>query len=159
MDWSLTLLHCSYVVMPTLSLLVGGVIIILLTYECTQFSSDQMVSRDCYTLWLGANLLMTTVHSAISDGLSGLDTGIGSRQIDRLILLHCFYVMMPTLSLRLLGHVVIILIMMTSSNGNIFRVTGHLCGEFTGPRWIPHTKTSDANFDVYFDLHPKKTIE
>ena len=28
--------------------------------------------------------------------------------------------------------------MMTSSNGNIFRVTGHLCGEFTGPRWIPH---------------------
>ena len=23
--------------------------------------------------------------------------------------------------------------MMTSSNGNIFRVTGHLCGEFTGP--------------------------
>ena len=34
--------------------------------------------------------------------------------------------------------------MMTSSNGNIFRVTGHLCGEFTGPRWIPNTKTSDA---------------
>ena len=34
--------------------------------------------------------------------------------------------------------------MMTSSNGNIFRVTGHLCGEFTGPRWIPRTKTSDA---------------
>ena len=34
--------------------------------------------------------------------------------------------------------------MMTSSNGNIFLVTGHLCGEFTGPRWIPHTKASDA---------------
>ena len=34
--------------------------------------------------------------------------------------------------------------MMTSSNGNIFRVTGHLCGEFTGPRWIPHTMASDA---------------
>ena len=27
------------------------------------------------------------------------------------------------------------LVMMTSSNGNIFRVTGHLCGEFTGHRW------------------------
>ena len=25
---------------------------------------------------------------------------------------------------------------MTSSNGNIFRVTGHLCGEFTGHRWV-----------------------
>ena len=24
---------------------------------------------------------------------------------------------------------------MTSSDGNIFRVTGHLCGEFTGNRW------------------------
>ena len=34
--------------------------------------------------------------------------------------------------------------MMTSSNGNIFRVTGHLCGEFTGVRWIPRTKASDA---------------
>ena len=34
--------------------------------------------------------------------------------------------------------------MMTSSNGNIFRVTGPLWGEFTGDRWIPHTKASDA---------------
>ena len=34
--------------------------------------------------------------------------------------------------------------MMTSLNGNIFRVTGHLCGEFTGPRGIPRTKASDA---------------
>ena len=41
------------------------------------------------------------------------------------------------------GHCVDLL-MMTSSNGNIFRVTGHLCGEFTGPRWIPRTKVSDA---------------
>ena len=30
--------------------------------------------------------------------------------------------------------------MMTSSNGNIFRVTDPLCGEFTGHRWIPLTK-------------------
>ena len=29
--------------------------------------------------------------------------------------------------------------MMMSSNGNIFRVTGHLCGEFAGPRFYsPH---------------------
>ena len=35
-------------------------------------------------------------------------------------------------------------IMMTSSNGNIFRVTGHFCGEFTGHRWIPRTKASYA---------------
>ena len=34
--------------------------------------------------------------------------------------------------------------MMTSSNGSIFRVTGHFCGECTGPRWIPYTKAGDA---------------
>ena len=39
--------------------------------------------------------------------------------------------------------------MMTSSNGNIFRVTGHLCGEFTGHRWISRTKASDAEFDIF----------
>ena len=33
---------------------------------------------------------------------------------------------------------------MMSSNGNIFRVTGHLCGEFTGHWLIPCTKASDA---------------
>ena len=35
-------------------------------------------------------------------------------------------------------------VMVTSSNGNIFRVTGPLCGEFTGGRWIPRAKASDA---------------
>ena len=30
--------------------------------------------------------------------------------------------------------------MIAPSNGVIFRVTGHLCGEFTGTRWIPHKK-------------------
>ena len=34
--------------------------------------------------------------------------------------------------------------MMTSLNGSIFRVTGHLCGKFTGHRWISHTKASEA---------------
>ena len=34
--------------------------------------------------------------------------------------------------------------MLTSSNGNIFLVTTHLCGEFTGHRWISLTKVSDA---------------
>ena len=35
-------------------------------------------------------------------------------------------------------------VMMTSSNGNILCVTGPLCGEFTGQRWIPHTKATDV---------------
>ena len=41
-----------------------------------------------------------------------------------------------------------LLTMMTSSNGNIFRVTGHLCGEFTGLRWLPSTKASDAKCQI-----------
>ena len=40
--------------------------------------------------------------------------------------------------------------MMTSSNGNIFRATGHLCGEFTGHRWIPRTKASDAELCFFY---------
>ena len=36
--------------------------------------------------------------------------------------------------------------MMTSSNGNIFRVTRPLWGEYTGHMWIPLTKASDAEF-------------
>ena len=38
------------------------------------------------------------------------------------------------------------LYMMTSSNGNIFRVTGHLCGEFTGPR--PVTRSFAMMFSL-----------
>ena len=44
--------------------------------------------------------------------------------------------------------------LMTSSNGNIFRVTGLLCAEFTGP----HTKPVTRSFDVFFDLRIIKRI-
>ena len=39
--------------------------------------------------------------------------------------------------------------MMASSTGNIFRVTGPLCGEFTGHRWIPLTYASDAELRCF----------
>ena len=42
--------------------------------------------------------------------------------------------------------------MMTSSNGNIFRVTGPLCGEFTGPGEFPTQRSVTRSFDVFFDL-------
>ena len=35
---------------------------------------------------------------------------------------------------------------------NIFRFTGHLCGEFTGHRWIPHTKASYAELWCFLRL-------
>ena len=39
---------------------------------------------------------------------------------------------------------------MTSWNGNIFRVTGPLRGEFNGHRLIPRTKASDAELWCFF---------
>ena len=42
--------------------------------------------------------------------------------------------------------------MMTPSNGNIFRVTGHLCGEFPAQRPVTWS------FDVFFDLRLNKRL-
>ena len=39
--------------------------------------------------------------------------------------------------------------MITSSNGNIFRVTGPLCGEFTGPGEFPIQMPVMRSFDVF----------
>ena len=48
--------------------------------------------------------------------------------------------------------------MMTSSNGNIFRVTGPLCGEFTGPGEFPTQRPVTWSFDVFFDLRLNKRL-
>ena len=48
--------------------------------------------------------------------------------------------------------------MMTSSNGNDFRVTVPLCGEFTALRWFPNTKASDAEPWCFFNLGPNKRL-
>ena len=42
--------------------------------------------------------------------------------------------------------------MMTSSNGNIFRVTDHLCGE------LPAQRPVTRSFDVFFDLRLNKRL-
>ena len=48
--------------------------------------------------------------------------------------------------------------MMTSSNGSIFRVTGLLCGEFTGPGEFPTQRPVTRSFDVFFDLDLNKWL-
>ena len=48
--------------------------------------------------------------------------------------------------------------MMTSSNGNIIRVTGPLCGEFAGPGKFPAQRSVTRSFDVFFDLHLNKRL-
>ena len=47
---------------------------------------------------------------------------------------------------------------MTSSNGNIFRVTVPLCGEFTGPGEFPAQRSVTRSFDVFFDLRLNKRL-
>ena len=48
--------------------------------------------------------------------------------------------------------------MMTSSNGNIFRVTGHLCGEFTVTGEFPAQRPLTRSFDIFFDLCLNKRL-
>ena len=46
----------------------------------------------------------------------------------------------------------------TSSNVNIFRVTGPLCGEFTGPGEVPTQRPVTRSFDIFFDLRLNKRL-
>ena len=50
-------------------------------------------------------------------------------------------------------------VMMTSSNGNLFRATGPLWGESTGHRWIPLTKASDTELWRFLWCAPEQKIE
>ena len=50
-------------------------------------------------------------------------------------------------------------IMMTPSNGNNFRVTGLLYGKFTGHRWIPRTKATDAELWCFLLSAPEPTAK
>ena len=52
----------------------------------------------------------------------------------------------------------IMALMMTSSNGTIFRVTGPLCGEFTNPGEFPAQRPMMRSFDVFFDLRLNKRV-
>ena len=48
--------------------------------------------------------------------------------------------------------------MLTSSNGNIFRVTGSLCGKSTGRWWIPLTKAIDVELWCFLRSAPEQTL-
>ena len=69
--------------------------------------------------------------------------------------LNIWYIIIKMLSCTWLTHNKI---MMTSSNGNIFRVTGLLCGEFTGPGESPAQRPVTQSFDVFFDLRLNKPL-
>ena len=51
-----------------------------------------------------------------------------------------------------------IVLMMTSSNGNIFCVTGPMCRKFTGHWWIASQRPVTWSFDVSYDLRLNKQL-
>ena len=58
-----------------------------------------------------------------------------------------------------IGRVEEIGLMMTSSNENIFLLTGPLCGEFTGHQWMPPSQRPvTRSIDVFFDLRLNKWL-
>ena len=50
------------------------------------------------------------------------------------------------------------IVMMMSSNGNVFHVTGHLCGEFTGPSEFSAQRSVMRSFGVFFYLCLNKQL-
>ena len=73
----------------------------------------------------------------------------------------CVHVLVITSSLVLCSsdHVTSAHHMITSSNGNIFRVTGPLCGEVTGLRWIPPQRPATQSSNAFFDLRLNKRLK
>ena len=55
-------------------------------------------------------------------------------------------------------HTVSYFVMMTSSNGSIFRVTGPSWGESTAHWWFPSQKPVTRIFDVFFDRRLNKRL-
>ena len=49
--------------------------------------------------------------------------------------------------------------MMTSSNENVFRVIGPLCGELSGHRWIPLTKASGVELWCFLWFAPESAVK
>ena len=80
---------------------------------------------------------------------------IQAETITQVGLLHCTIVFQPCLTYWNWRQIYI----MASSNGNIFRVTGPLCGDFTGDEWIPLTKASDAELWCFLWSAPEQGIE
>ena len=77
---------------------------------------------------------------------------------------HCWNVIVVMIYSYIYAYLVfgnmmeIVFNMLTSWNGDIFRVTGHLCREFTGPIEFPVQRPVTRSFDVIFDLRPNKRL-
>ena len=78
----------------------------------------------------------------------------GNQRMLRVVLLRVLRHEIMTSPTRALAQCFI----MMTSNGNIFCVTGTLCGEFTGPGEFPAQRPVKRSFDVFFDLSLNKRL-
>ena len=82
-----------------------------------------------------------------------------SSDVSTISIVHPFLIdAILILSNCLVAHSIILCYMMTSSNGNIFRVTGHFCGESPVISEFPTKKPVTRSFDVFFDLRLYKRL-
>ena len=101
-------------------------------------------------MYLHSAMLLNYTYFYDSQSLSNiLPMGVADTKITNEIL--CGDGLKPAVQKSLIGCIGCI-IMMTSSNGHIFRVTGALCGEFTGRRWIPCTHKGQWRGALMFSL-------
>ena len=98
----------------------------------------------CLNNWLGLLLPSISIIWALYTKLNIINRIVPGLAIDLLVVLE--------------ASCMAVHFMMTSSNRNIFRVTGPLCGEFTAPGEFPAQRPVTRSFGVFFDLRLNKRL-
>ena len=115
-------------------------------------AGDNTITVEADTNWIaGDEIVIATSH------YSSLETEV--RTIRAVSNRGSTFTLTSPLDHKHLGETTGIAVIMTSSNGNIFRFTGPLFGEFTGHRWIPLTKASEVELWCFLWSVPEKTVE
>ena len=119
-------------------------------------SAGSRITRSVYTTYLRVNVTLTHLSP-------GQDCRQFADDIFRRIFVNEMFCILIRISLKWSVFVMVQLTilqhcMMTSSNENIFRVTGHLRGEFTGPVEFPAQRPVTRSFDVFSDLRLNKQL-
>ena len=77
---------------------------------------------------------------------------------EKYVIIKCWKYPMSTTTAKRYGLTDPMKLMMTSSDGNIFGVTGHLCGEFAGHGEFLAQRPVTQCFDVFFNLRLNKRL-
>ena len=117
-----------------------------LQYECIKHLSD-------YYWWYHAKPFMELSCENIIANAHALYTNNNYSESCSWYLVTCFGLMYQGVIRSTIA-----LYMMPLSNGNIFRVTGPLWGEYKYHRWVPLTKASDRELWCFLRSTPEQTV-